>query len=602
MRILLRRPSPLFVSLATLLFIAGLASSAVAGSVSLAWDANTETNLGGYIVVYGTSPGSYSASIDVGNRTSFAVPNLQDGQRYYFAVRAYNTSGQTSVPSNEVSATASSPPPSTDADGDGLPTTWEVQFGLNPNSASGDHGATGDPDRDSVHNLDEYRASTHPRGVHRRYFAEGAQGAFFRTRIALANPGSSRAAIVLIFDDESGARRTHFVELGTRRRATVDASALAGLDGRVFSTRVESDVPVATDRLMTWDGRAYGGHLETGVERPALVWYLTEGTTYKGIFSLFYLVQNPNDVAANVTVTFLLGWGAPEVRTYSIPARSRRTIWVNDQGGALTSNEISAVVASTNNQPIIVERALYLDSNGLQASAGSVSAGVTALSTRWVFAEGATGRYYDYYLLLSNPNTAPATVQAQYMLPDGRRLTRQYTIGAQRRLTILVDQEDRALRSTSVSVVLESVNGMAFTAERSMWWPGDGWHESHSSVGAVRTSTRWALAEGETGGPWHCSTYVLVANTSASAGRVRVTLLFDDGTTAVRELDVPATSRTNLAIGATFPQSEGRRFGALVESLGATPAQLVVERSIYWDSGRVKLAGGANALAMPLTP
>ncbi len=47
-----------------------------------------------------------------------------------------------------------------DTDGDGLPDAWEVQNGLNPNSAIGDDGTFGDKDHDGVSNIDEFYAST----------------------------------------------------------------------------------------------------------------------------------------------------------------------------------------------------------------------------------------------------------------------------------------------------------------------------------------------------------------------------------------------------------------------------------------------------------
>jgi len=47
-------------------------------------------------------------------------------------------------------------PQNWDSDGDGLPDGWEWQYGLNPLSSSGDNGSTGDPDGDSLSNLNEY--------------------------------------------------------------------------------------------------------------------------------------------------------------------------------------------------------------------------------------------------------------------------------------------------------------------------------------------------------------------------------------------------------------------------------------------------------------
>jgi hypothetical protein len=79
----------------------GSASSPRANTtVTAMWDANTEPDIDGYILYYGSQSGVYTTSVQVGNVTSYPL-TLADG-RYYFAVQARNTSGLVSPLSDEV--------------------------------------------------------------------------------------------------------------------------------------------------------------------------------------------------------------------------------------------------------------------------------------------------------------------------------------------------------------------------------------------------------------------------------------------------------------------------------------------------------------------
>jgi hypothetical protein len=147
---------------------------------------------------------------------------------------------------------------------------------------------------------------------------------------------------------------------------------------------------------------------------------------------------------------------------------------------------------------------------------------------------------------------------------------------------------------------MRSLNGVPVVVERAMWWPDGAWHEGHNSPGATTTGTAWALAEGEVGGAQGVETYILVANTSDTTGAVKVTLLFEDGTSIDKIFTATARSRFNVDVRHEFPAAVNKRFGALIESQGPTPAQLVVERSVYWNAVGQLWAAGTNALATRL--
>ena len=82
-----------------------LSMPAFAETATVSWDANTESDLSGYKIYYGTSSGSYDDVVDVGNTTSFSINNLVDGTTYFFVVTAFDFSGNESGFSNEVSFT-----------------------------------------------------------------------------------------------------------------------------------------------------------------------------------------------------------------------------------------------------------------------------------------------------------------------------------------------------------------------------------------------------------------------------------------------------------------------------------------------------------------
>jgi hypothetical protein len=367
------------------------------------------------------------------------------------------------------------------------------------------------------------------------------------------------------------------VPVAARTRVTVNPKDTFGTATAEFSTRIESDQLLVVDRTMSWNPAApYGAHAETAVASPALTWYLAEGATHSG-FNLFYLLQNPNPVASEVRVRFLRPAGLPLEKTYVLPPTSRTNIWVDveDFSGqaALASTDVSAVFEVLNAQPIIVERAMYAEVPGQVFGAGHESAGVTAPATEWFLAEGATGGYFDLFVLIANPGPTDAQVDATYLLPDGTTLVKPYTIVANSWFNIWVDYEDPQLANTAVSTTIRSANGVAVIVERAMWWPDGAWHEAHNTAGATTTGTRWALAEGETDVARNLETYLLVANTSVTPADVRVTLLFEDGTSIEQTYPaLPAQSRFNVPVGGVFPEAAGQRFGALVESLGATPA------------------------------
>jgi hypothetical protein len=163
--------------------------AADAAQVELEWDPNTEPELAGYKVYWGTSSGNYASSKDVGKTTACIVTGLDEGKTYYFAATAYDGDNNESDYSNQISyavphsdtdgdgvpdyqdAFPSDPTETVDTDGDGtgnnadadddgdqMPDSWENQYGFDPLKDD----ASDDEDGDGLSNLDEYLAGTDP--------------------------------------------------------------------------------------------------------------------------------------------------------------------------------------------------------------------------------------------------------------------------------------------------------------------------------------------------------------------------------------------------------------------------------------------------------
>lgn len=636
-------------------------------SAMLQWDPPVETADVSYVVEWGPSPGAAVVSVPVPRgASSFEVTGLRAGLRYYFTVRAIDAQGRQSGPSNELPVVATIRLPRAATPGAAAPDSvrpgaaWpDVTLTVEGAGEGGtvasapagiDCGATcavalpkGTPvmlaataapghrfagwqgagcsgDGSCTVLLDtattvratfERTGDTAP-ATYTRYLAEGAASGFFDTRFVLANPGGRAAQASLRFLRDDGVVVPHFTQVAPLSSVPVEAGQLPELAGRAFATIVESDTPLVVDRTMSWHGPggfAYGSHAETSVPGPAPRWYLAEGATHAG-FDLFYLLLNPHDRPVSARIRYLRPVGAALEKVYTLAARSRTSVWVDqevfDASGAriLDDTEVSAIVETVDGTGIVVERAMYDSRQGLTFAAGHESAGVTAPATRWYFAEGATGPFFDLFLLVANPGDRATDVQVTYLLPDGTQERRVHHVGPSQRYTIWVDKEGEALANTAVSAVVESVDGVPIVAERSMWWPGDSstWSEAHNSPGATQAGRRWAVADGEaSAGPGASETYLLVANTADYEARIRITLLFRPGVPAVsREFRVAASSRFGISVADAFPEAVGERCGALVESLGEAPAPIVVERAMYADAPGQRWASGSNLLATRL--
>ena len=134
---------PTFLLLTVFSLIALSPLYAWSAEATFSWRANTEPTLAGYKIYIGNSSRAYTNSVTVGNKTTHTLTNLAEGRTYYFAATAYDTNGNESGYSNEVSwispSSGSSPVP-VDTDGDGISDSDEINiYGTDPTDPDTDN-------------------------------------------------------------------------------------------------------------------------------------------------------------------------------------------------------------------------------------------------------------------------------------------------------------------------------------------------------------------------------------------------------------------------------------------------------------------------------
>jgi hypothetical protein len=239
---------------------------------------------------------------------------------------------------------------------------------------------------------------------------------------------------------------------------------------------------------------------------------------------------------------------------------------------------------------------MYRSGGGQVFAVGHDASAVAQPATIWMFAEGATGAFFDTYLLLANPSSQPAVVDVEYLRDVNGPLTVSYPVAAHSRFSVFVDgvpglgQANFGMRITSTVPIV---------AERAMYWSGGffDYYEGHVSAGATQAGSRWVLAESEQGGPHQAQGFVLIANTSATPVSVVVSSLSLDPFRApvtTPPIQMAGRARVTVPLASLAGYDRG---GIEVVQQGSDPAALIVEGALYWSTPAQPFAAGAGWLA-----
>jgi len=202
------------------------------------------------------------------------------------------------------------------------------------------------------------------------YFAEGCTrqsvNANMHTWLCTMNPSGEEVEQVVRYMPADGENEIVEQVVPPGSRWTNCANWEAGPE-KDLSIAVKASDGVICERPMyfnyngTWDG----GHCVMGAQRAAEEFYFAEGTC-RPDFESYICIQNPQEVEAEVNITFMPGAGTNVEQSLTVQPLSRETLRVKDVLGEGNddAHDFSCLVESTNGAAIIAERPMYFNYNG----------------------------------------------------------------------------------------------------------------------------------------------------------------------------------------------------------------------------------------------
>ncbi len=195
------------------------------------------------------------------------------------------------------------------------------------------------------------------------YFAEGTTRLGFEEWLTLQNPGLSDLTVNAVYQlgPGQGDPVTKSYPLPAASRQTVFVPKEVGTDKDV-SVYLSCSSAFLAERPMYFNYgfgslHATGGHCVIGAPEAGKDWFLAEGFTGSN-FNEWLCLQNPGDTDATCEVTYYTQEaGALPVKQVTIPAKTRKTIMVNEDAGP--NYQLSARVRVTSGPSIVVERPMY---------------------------------------------------------------------------------------------------------------------------------------------------------------------------------------------------------------------------------------------------
>ncbi len=327
-----------------------------------------------------------------------------------------------------------------------------------------------------------------------------------------------------------------------------------------FSTSYTSSLPIVAERAMYATGDLRGA---TAMRQSpsSTTHYFAEGYVVRDpgqSSDTFILLQNREDQAAHVTVTFFGNDGDPVPVAVEVPPHARQTVIALEH----VYGEVSALVES--DVPVSAERSVYLQGRLY----GSTCEHGAEPATERFFAEGYVSQDFETYFTLFNPGDDPADIDFHFMRSDGAARNCSITVPAHSRRTLTASAYVSGEFSTRVT------SSAAVAVERLVYayGPRGDLIGATCSQGLSGLSRNRHFAEGYTS-PGEFSTYYTLGNQGGSDAEVKLTFLTSGGEEKTCRLTVPAHSRGTV----NAADHVSGEFSVAVES----DTDIMVERALY---------------------
>jgi hypothetical protein len=398
-------------------------------------------------------------------------------------------------------------------------------------------------------------------------------------------------------DDGTTVKKERTVAPNTRETIRLRDAVGLGSYGAVFQSTtpgkqiyVERSVYFGTD----WEGST--SEVATGTAHTT--WHFAEGSRRGEVFANFFLLFNPQQVAANVQATFVTERGTTVARAFSIGPQKRYTLSANE------IPELAGLDFSTTflaDQPLVAERAMYFATvRGGPWTGGMAAIGTNAPASRWLFAEGAAATDFHTFYTILNPNGNAVTLTVNYLRENLGLRTITYTVKANTRDTLHLGQQIGNALGVSAEFLS---SGGPIVVERSTYWGANGWIEGTTVMGATAPACEWILPEGSLKGSF--DDFLLIGNPTNAWAKLNVSVYLENGERYTIPVEVEPFGRKTIDMDHFFEASSGaidttaqpllsRSSFATRVACQPNSAPVLVEHALYINSWR----GGAAAFGI----